>query len=1245
MFSRRHTQALLVCLAAGPLLAQNSTTSLRGVITDATGAVVGGAHVLIENPATGTKNESTTNRNGEYQFQQVAPGKYNITVTAPGFGTYKTSASLLVAQPATVDASLKVNVDVTQVDVSTTTETINTTDATIGNAINNETIMALPSEGRNPQTLLALQPGVLYLGNTDTTDSRSGAVSGARPDQTNITLDGVDNNDQFAPAAFSGVLRTTLDATEEFRVTTSNANADTGRSSGGQVNLVTKAGTNQIHGSLYEYNRSNLGVANDPFVKAGQLASGLPNNPGHLIRNTYGISLGGPLKRDRIFLFGNYEGDRINQAVARSRTVPTASLRAGSLKYVTNDAAGNSSVVTLSPGQVASMDTGCGANSTCPSGPGPNPASLALFGQYPLNNGTAKGDRLNSGSYTFAGSDPQIHNVYISRLDINPSDRHRFYIRGSFQNDKNSDTPWLPGQAPNYIDTDDSRGLSGNYTYTVTANLVNNLRYGYTRQSFARAGAGNGSYVDFRSFDLPESSARSYQTFVPQHNVIDDVTWTRGKHTVQGGGNVRTYNYQNSTNANSFAFASSNPYWLLNSGFAPNPDDGSGGSLDPAAFGFAPVANNVDYNFAAAALVGVVPEASASYNYKTDGQNAVLLAPGAKVARSFRASEVEYYLQDTFRPSPNVTITAGIRHTILQTPYEINGQQVQPTIDIHNWFNARAAGAAQGVSVQPPISFAPSGKANGGKPYYPMNWGNIAPRIAFAFSPAFDDGSVLNRVFGGAGKSSIRAGFGIYYDHFGEGLISNFSQRGSFGLSSQLMNPASSVNADTSPRFTGLHDIPGLIPAAPATITFPQTPSTDPNGTGFAITTGIDDRLKTPYSEVFNFSLQRQLKGGFTLETDYVGRLGRHLLQSLDLAQPLDLVDPRSGQDYYTAGTLMSQYVDQGLKTVPNVPFFENTFANAARPAKGLSATQNIYNSLWRFLRGNETAALELLDVNCTPGCYNGQTGQFWPLQYSSLYSTASIGNSSYNAGQVILRHPISHGVQFDVSYTYSRSLDMGSDSETNIGDLNYGYGNLQDAFNPRKNYALSDFNTTHLFTGDWNLLVPYGRGRAFGGGASRLIDGVFGGWSLAGIARLSSGLPFSIIAGGWSTNWESQSYVVQTGPIKYRKHYDASGVPQLFDDPAKAAANLRAPYPGEVGERNRILGDGYFDVDSGLHKAFALGEKAHFSFAWEVFNVSNSVRYDVHYAGNTNTNNNLGVYSQALTTPRRMQFSGRIEF
>ncbi len=282
---------IVLSLLGFPALAQIATTSLRGTVIDPAGAVVGGADVSISEAASGFHATRKTAANGEYIFPQIAPGRYSISVSSAGFSSQVKNAELLVSQPATIDFILSMST-VQEVEVDASAATLDTTDASLGNALNNATIEASPSEGRNVPDLLSLQPGVVYLGrqiNQDQ-DSRSGAVAGARSDQSNVTLDGVDNNDQTKGYAFTGILRSTLDSVEEFRVTTTSSNADTGRSSGAQVNVVTKSGTNSYHGALYEYFRNTYFAANDWFNKQAEVASGEPNKPGTLIRNTYGAA-------------------------------------------------------------------------------------------------------------------------------------------------------------------------------------------------------------------------------------------------------------------------------------------------------------------------------------------------------------------------------------------------------------------------------------------------------------------------------------------------------------------------------------------------------------------------------------------------------------------------------------------------------------------------------------------------------------------------------------------------------------------------------------------------------------------------------------------------------------------------------------------------------------------------------------------------------------------------------------------
>lgn len=242
--------AFTFVLAAVLIWAQSSTTSVSGTVQDSSGAFVTGAVLTLNNKSNGFHATTQSDTKGLYQFVQLAPGTYELTAKAAGFGGQIKVAQLLVNQPATVVFVLSVQAETQAVNVSAITETLNTTDATIGNAVSNATIAALPMEGRNVPDLLSLQPGVLYLGRQvdQTVDSRSGAVAGARSDQSNISLDGIDDNDQQNGFAFTSVLRSTLDSVEEFRVTTTNSNSDSARGSGAQIAIITKSGTNQFHG-------------------------------------------------------------------------------------------------------------------------------------------------------------------------------------------------------------------------------------------------------------------------------------------------------------------------------------------------------------------------------------------------------------------------------------------------------------------------------------------------------------------------------------------------------------------------------------------------------------------------------------------------------------------------------------------------------------------------------------------------------------------------------------------------------------------------------------------------------------------------------------------------------------------------------------------------------------------------------------------------------------------------------------
>jgi hypothetical protein len=683
------------------------------------------------------------------------------------------------------------------------------------------------------------------------------------------------------------------------------------------------------------------------------------------------------------------------------------------------------------------------------------------------------------------------------------------------------------------------------------------------------------------------------------------------------------------------------------------------------------------------------------------------LPEGTAVSRHFRSHEVEFYGQDTYRLRPNLTITYGLRYTLLQPPYETNGTQVAPDISIDQWFKQRAASMFLGQAYEPLISFSLSGQANGKKPYWNWDRHDFAPRLSIAYSPKAESG-ISKLLWGGTGKSSIRLGYGIYYDHFGQGVVNSFDQLGSFGLTTSLNNPAGVQTVDGSARFSAMNTIPttsastsGNCPTAPCPIVEPAPmgsfPVTPPAGlaSGYAITWGLDDRLKTPYSHLMDFSVTRELPKGFVFEAAYVGRFAHRLLQEVDLAMPVDLWDPLSKTDYFTAATMLAKQYRAGvpIQNVQPIPYWEHIYPAAAGPSStqiggdcglpgtscsgltngalpaNVTATQAMYD-LFAFNGGNETTALEFADVpgmvsatGCYPACATIGGKQtpftFYSPQYSSLYAWRSDGNSAYNAGQFSLRHRMTNGLQFDLNYTYSKSIDIGSNAERINHFQGSGFASqVLNSWFPNQLRAVSDFDTTHQVNANWVYQLPFGRGRRFGSRVNRLVDAVVGGWTVSGLWRWTSGYPFSISSGfGWATNFDEQSLAVLNGKRPRTGTFVVNGQPNVFsnpnnvNDPSSAINQFRAALPGESGQRNNLRGPGTFNIDSAVSKSWNITERQSLRFTAEAFNLTNTPRFDVgtlqlNLAGNSITNStSFGNFSSTLSNPRVLEFALRYSF
>jgi hypothetical protein len=1327
--------ATLICantLAWG----QSATTSLRGTVSDPHGAVVAGAGVTLLNPQTGFSRTGTTDNQGNYQFRELPPATYELTVNAPGFAAIKqTGLQLLVDTPTTSNVTMQVSGGTVTVEVSGSAPLVNTQNASLGHAFGADQIANLPFEGRDATGILSLQPGVVFTGSSShiatAADSRSGAVNGARSDQTNITLDGVDNNDQLLGIAFQGAVRVPLDSLEEFKVTTSNSDADTGRSSGGQVSLVTKSGSNMIHGSLYEYYRPTFTTANDWFNKASELQAGQPNTPPFLLRNTFGANIGGPIIKDRLFYFAAYEGQHKREDLQVTRTVPSANLRNGSISYpCTQDpACPASGVETLTAAQVASMDPNCASLGTCPLGPGANPAVLALFQQYPLPNTDTIGDGLDFRGFTFASPLPAKLDAYVAKIDYNltANGNHRLFLRGALNNDNeaerslplssygdgtvtNDGGSQFPGQPAGQTLHVNSKSLTAGYTATFSPTLINNFRFGYVRQGLDQTGLQTQHFIEFRGLDNLAGETPTINTNIPVKNWVDDVTMVKGRHTLQFGGNLRQVDNLRESNAQSYFGAITNSFWLAGSAIA-----NTGSSLDPAAFGFPAVDSSfgINYDFAMTALAGLITQVGSNYQLN---KNLSQIPEGTLVPRHFRAHEVEFYGQDQWRVKSNLTFTYGLRYTLLQPPYETTGNQVAPSISLNDYFRQRSDAMLAGQVYDPVISFALSGQANGKQPYWAWDHKDIAPRIGLAYSPT-GDSKFGKWLWGGQGKTSIRVGYGIYYDHFGEGITNTFDRNGSFGLTTSITNAAGVQSVDGSARFSTLTTIPTTsqsplgncaancpIVEPPPAGPFPVTPPLGPGDGGFAIYYGLDDKLKTPYSHVVDFSLSREMPHSFVLEASYVGRFAHRLLQEEDLAEPTDLYDPRTGEDYFHAAQALARQYYAGTPIQNITPtvlgtkayqYWQDFFPGAAGlastqlgvynpgvpclgsvPASGMvTATQAMYD-VFCYNQGNETTALEYADVpglisanGCFPSCatINGKTTPyaFYTPQFSSLYAWRSTGNSAYNAGQFSLRHR-ANGLAFDLNYTYSRSIDVGSDAErvSLFEGIGFGTSQVINSWFPNQNRAVSDFDATHQFNANWVYDVPVGKGKRFGGAMGGFANALLGGWSLSGLWRYSTGYPFSLLSPAWATNFDLESPAVpvsaqrpETGSFIVNQASGGTG-PNVFKDPGftdptnpNAAINLFRPaFPGEQGLRNGLRGPGTFNIDTGLAKLWNVSERQSIKLTWEIFNVTNTPRFDVGTM-QINGNNNLesstsfGNFSSTLSNARVMEFALRYSF
>jgi hypothetical protein len=1282
----------MILVLASVAWGQAGSSTIRGEVTDAQGRQVSGATVTIKNASTGFSRAQVTTSTGSFTFELIPPGDYAVEVEVKGFKKAVRNVSALVS--AVIDANVQLEVgslsETVKVEAADSAVAADTEDAALGNNFEHQQITELPLESRNVLNLLTLQPGV----------TKDGYVAGARSDQSNVTLDGVDVNDaqttsvsnnrdnptvstKLAGPVSGPVLRLNAEAIEEFRVSTVTSSASAGHSAGAQIDLVTKSGTNTFHGSLFESHRNTITTANDFFNNL----NGIPRPK--LIRNLFSGALGGPILKDRLFFFYNYEGRRDASSLPSDPNniprVPLPSLGQGLVKFPNGGTQGG--LITLTPADIKTIfpDTG-----------GENPAAVAALAaaaaKYPANDFSV-GDSnptqlLNVAGFRFNASAPVQQNSHVAKLDLNINPKQTLFVRANviYDHDSSVALPFFPDTLPLGL-WSHPWGLTVGHTWTIRNSLVNNFHYGMTRQSFSQHGDLDANHIWFRFVFDPTSNTQTQSRTTPVQNFVDDISWVKGKHTVQFGVYLARISNNRAQFTSSFDSATTNPSFYatnlirnaVNNYLGSNPGKYGVGASIGAGAGSA-VENAI------AALIGRYTQYTGAVIYAHDG---TVQPVGTPSARTFKTQGYEGYTQDVWKMNQSLTLTLGLRYSLWRPVYETHGFEVQPDIPLSEFLRRRIAGAAAGQPYLTPISVNLSGPANGGPPMYNWDKTNFLPRLAAAWSPRFDHG-LLGTVFGRKGQSVIRGGFSIAGDYFGEQLASSFDLNNTLGFSSSTTIAANTYNvgcgpyvtqtnckSNVGPLFTGFNQdvrtLPGIPPAAP--LTFPQMKPSDGKP---RIESSLDSQLQTPKEYIWSLTFERELPAHLLLQASYIGREGQHLLAQRDVMNPIDLTDPKSKMDWYTAATILEKLRQVGTpcdlnncSKIPTIPYFENLFPNLAQQ-EGFKPTgytptstqalyaSEVYNTIivngavTGNVNGNDWTTTQLDIDTFSPIAPHA----FYQPQYGALQVFSTIGHSYYHALAMSLRERLKD-VTFDLNYTYSHSTDDASGLQTSA---NYGAALILNPFRPQDSYGNSDFDIRHQVNFNSVVQLPLGRGRLLGRDSGRVLNAFIGGWQVSSIFRWNTGLPVGFYGdtglfddARWATNWEVQSNTTRTR--NFQTCPTRGPIPKLFGcNTTLAYQSVRNAYPGETGDRNVFRVPGYVVADAGLSKTFDIRERQKLQFRWEVFNLTNTQKMGQYNASRSGFGITLDPSTQLPPsdwsnftgiqgTPRVMQFALRYSF
>ena len=1196
---------VVVFVCASLAAAQGTTSRLVGIVRDASGGVIPGATVTLTNEGTNTSFFTATTAAGTYVFEAVQVGVYTVTVELQGFKKFvATGNPVTIGEPTTVNVTLEPGGVTETIEVKAQSEVVQvSTSGNIGTNFEQKTIESLPiigTRGRNPLDLVLTQPGVVSGANT----GGGVHVHGARDRSWNYTLDGIDTNESSAGGSNFSPLRTNPDALAEFQILTGNTTAEFGRNSGGQVAMITRSGTNNFAGTLFYFDRR-------PEYNANEWENnfaGLPKR--QLSQKVPGFSLGGPIRRNSTFFFINTQFLRAKQTNERTRTVLTAAARQGLWRYVTagrNTPAGvaGASVDTAGnvlPGvQIGTYNIGA----SDPAGRGLDPTLMTLLRGAPLPNDFSVGDGLNTAGFRWTAPEEEEQYDFVTKIDHTFNAKNSAFVRFSkgqqntLCDQVNTGEPTFPG-GPCRVNTERSPlNWAGNWRWNPRSNMVNEFVAGQNNFTFDFAIPTNDPKKVTFALPLGLSNPEDYNVgnlrTINTYQFVDNLSVVTGAHNLKFGINFR---YQKHTDIRGSVAG-------LN--VSPNANFSTGvNTVDPGLFGL-PTTINTTFdrpNLQGAINLMLARIGSISQGFVQEGS---AYAPGGTTFNfDARYPELDFYAQDNWKFRSNITVDLGLR-------WELKGTPTNPDDLVRRPNQSTAVGQATSSTL---------GWEQGD--LYSNDVNNIGPSIGVAWDP------------GNNGKSVIRGNYRLAYDRIN-----------TFVLSSTIFQSIPSITTgvvNTAFGQTGGRLRDGL-PALQPTVTpdsFLQPPSVSSN-----LVTVVDPEFQAPMTHGWSLSYQRELWSRGTLEVAYIGRRAEHLFGAYNVNQAeirkngfLDAFKVVKAGGESDLINRLGAVDTRRLTTETGSQMVRRLYANEL----ALNSVAALASSLGTRIQSGRTLA-ELSGL-----------GPYFFFPYPQFLGGVRVIDSNdysrYHALEVKLSRRFADGYSYLFGYTWSRSRDTRSYDPAftvvSTGNAQSASSTPFDIFNRDLNYALSDFDRTHVFQAQWIYELPFGHGRRFASDVNGVVNGLIGGWQIAGQMVVQTGRPFTVYSGS-----NTLSNVVQT-PANCSSCTGREGTVYEEVDSiiwylnAEERAKFGIPGAGEFSDigRNAFRGDGGYYVNVSISKRIDVAGGQYLEIRADGTNVTNIPIFGIPTAAAVVTSTTFGRIRNSVTsTARQIQLGVKYSF